>query len=190
MPVVYTAMASTVKPATEVVIDDRVARLRLQLVASEMGLRIGQRIRARRQEVGYATQKQLADAIKKILPAHAVDAQRVSDWERGVNRPSEDYFRALVTVLRVPSVGYFFESDEEVAEPDSTPGPFPARMDFSERLDRLERYANENAETVNQIWETLELIRQMLERSVAADVKKAATRKPPPASGPARATHQ
>lgn len=119
MPLAYTAMASTVKVRTQVGIDERVAALRVQLMASEIALRFGQRLRQRRLEMGLK-QPQLAALIAPYVPARAVDKQRVSDWERGVNLPEDDYKEAIVAATGVPDISYFYEP----SEPLETPDPF------------------------------------------------------------------
>lgn len=135
-------MRGTVKGNTQVGIDERVARLRLQLVASDMSRRIGLRIRQRRVEMGL-TQKQVA--VRMATPD--LDKQRLSDWERGHNKPSERYLKELVAALEVPDVSYFYEDPEQPDVLDALgsdgSGPSPetnaaAIAELNERLDRIE----------------------------------------------------
>lgn len=106
-------------------------------MASQMGLRIGARIRARRDELGL-TQKQVARAMNEAAAdddqQSAADAQRVSDWERGYNKPSERYLRQLVAALQVPDLTYFFEEPEQ---PDVLASLAPANGDQADLLGRL-----------------------------------------------------
>jgi transcriptional regulator with XRE-family HTH domain len=71
-------------------------------MAGELASRIGARIREAREDLGI-NQRQLADRI----PSDAVNNQRVSDWERGVNKPSDRYMKMIATALDRP-VGWFY----------------------------------------------------------------------------------
>jgi transcriptional regulator with XRE-family HTH domain len=86
-------------------------------VAGEIAARFGQRIRQRRDELRL-TQKQVAMRIGALLPEMAMDKQRVSDWERGANTPSDRYRDALVTALEVDDISYFLLPAEKIETPD------------------------------------------------------------------------
>lgn len=108
--------------------------------ATELSLRVGTRIRQRRKELRL-TQKQLAHAMIQaaatIDEPSAADPQRVSDWERGYNVPSERYLRQLVLALKVPDASYFYEAPERPDLLDELAPP-PAE----DRLDRIEGTLN------------------------------------------------
>lgn len=131
----------TVKGTTNFGIDERLERLRLQVVITEMGRRIGSRIRQRRTELGL-TQKQVAKLIREDF-----DKQRLSDWERGANIPNEANFAALVIALEVPDVSYFYEEPEEPdlmeafsADSNGQPGDLAGQLKkVDERLAAIER---------------------------------------------------
>ena len=75
-------------------------------MAAELGNRVGERIRSRRKQLGL-NQRQLAAR----MPSEAVDHQRISDWERGINTPSDRYQAELVEALGLDDVGYFYAED-------------------------------------------------------------------------------
>jgi transcriptional regulator with XRE-family HTH domain len=106
--------------------------LRLQLMASEIAVRIGERLRARREELGL-NQRELADR----MPA-AVSNQHVSNWERGVYKPSERYLEKLAEALDV-DVSYFYARDDEPRETPDLMGAFSGDGDgVEERLESIE----------------------------------------------------
>ena len=111
-------------------------------MASQMGLRIGAQIRKRRTELGL-TQKQVARAMNEAAAEDdeqsAADAQRVSDWERGYNKPSERYLRQLVAALQVPDVTFFFEEPDQpdVLESLATDGATALNGELAGLLGRL-----------------------------------------------------
>lgn len=113
-------MIGTVKPGTQVSIDQRLAALRVQLMAGETAKRFGQRMAQRRLELGLK-QREVAKRIQDQVPEMGADKQRVSDWERGVNVPSDPYKPAIVKALEVPDIGYFYETPDVREE---TPDPF------------------------------------------------------------------
>lgn len=154
-------MAGTVKPGRSFRIDGRADRLRLQLVATELGQLIGDRIRARRKELGL-TQKQVAARMK----SDAVDAQRVSDWERGYNKPSERYLLELVDALEVADAGYFMVVETE------TPNVVQM-LNGSSQLDRIEKDVKEIRSGLDRLTSLLdtraeEAMEQLLEAQAAA----------------------
>lgn len=135
-------MTATVKSASKFGTTDRLAALRLQLMAGENAKRIGRRIRQRRIEVGLLRQRDLAEKI-----GGAVDNQRVSDWERGVNTPSDRYLQKLADALEV-DVAYFM-----------LPEPEPGTPDLMSKLsgdDRLEARLQAIEEKLNRVLLALE----------------------------------
>jgi transcriptional regulator with XRE-family HTH domain len=111
MPLVYTGIVTTVKPPRNFSIDAQVNALRLRVMAGEVALRFGQRMRQRRRELEL-TQKQVAARMPSGAPDGPVDAQRISDWERGYNEPTDRYKLELIAALDVPDVSYFYETVE------------------------------------------------------------------------------
>lgn len=129
-------MGSTVKPGTRVGIDGRQAALRLQLMASEIAARFGRRLAHRRNELGL-TQRETAALIKLELPEMATDKQRVSDWETGTNLPSDPYKTALVKVMQVPDISYFYEQPDLPAEtPDLSSEAMNGEPAWVKRIDQ------------------------------------------------------
>lgn len=129
-------MASTVKCRTEVGIDPRVARLRLRLVPkTDMSVNFGNWMRHRRAELGL-TQPQVAKRLNAELPEMAADKQRVSDWERGYNMPSDIYKPAIVRALEVEDVSYFYRPFGE--EPPDVLDTLKAPPDMATLIRRLD----------------------------------------------------
>jgi transcriptional regulator with XRE-family HTH domain len=116
-PLRYRHMAASVKSPSRMPTTDRVAALRLQLVATEMSLRVGRRIRQRREELGIRTQRELAD----LIPSTTVTNQTINKWEQGANEPTARYKAMLAEALDV-DVAYFIAEEPKGATPD----PFPA----------------------------------------------------------------
>jgi transcriptional regulator with XRE-family HTH domain len=121
-------MAASVKTTNRMPTTNRLDALRLQLVATEMSLRVGTRIRQRREELGIRTQRELAD----LIPSPSVTNQTVNKWEKGVNEPGPKYKAMLAEALGV-DVAYFIA--EEPKGP--TPSPFPSNG-ITDRLDSIE----------------------------------------------------
>jgi transcriptional regulator with XRE-family HTH domain len=111
-----TQMTASVKTVRDFGTTDRLASLRLQLVAGEMAQQIGQRIRVRRLALGL-NQRELASLLNEHLQGGAVDNQRVSDWERGVNKPSERYMQAMASVLE-RDLAWFYGREPVEETPD------------------------------------------------------------------------
>lgn len=116
---------------------DRLDRLRLQLVATEMSRRVGGNIRRLREAAGLGTQRELAD----LLPP-AVTNQHISNWERGVNQPSPRYLEQLAQALNA-DVSDFYAAEENGDAKEETPDPF-AGQDKAQ-LDRIEEQLVANA---------------------------------------------
>lgn len=110
-------MATSVKTPSKMPMPNRLDALRLQLVATEMSLRVGTRIRQRREELGIRTQRELAD----LIPVASVTNQTVNKWEKGANEPSARYKALLAEALQV-DVAYFIAEDPK----PPTPNPFPS----------------------------------------------------------------
>lgn len=146
-------MSANVKPANSPLLATRLERLRLQAVASDaakaLARLVGANIRTARLEKGL-NGRQLAEALKDLDPRRAPVPQRVSDWERGVQKPDDGYLGMLSEVLGHP-VAWFY-TDHAAA--DETP-------DLLDELGphRLERMEQE-----------LQVILGVLERQVGADV--------------------
>lgn len=183
----------TVKGATNFGIDERLERLRLQVVVTEMGRRIGSRIRQRRTELGL-TQKQVAKCIRADF-----DKQRISDWERGANIPNEANFAALVTALEVPDVSYFYEEAEQpdvldaLASANGHPPDLAAQLvGITNRLDSIDRRLEEVANQQGILTETDRDVLRQVEaalRRLGLDIGRGrpqsrGVRKTPPAVEP------
>jgi transcriptional regulator with XRE-family HTH domain len=127
MRLLYTGMPASVKSATNFGTTDRLAALRLQLMAGELARQIGERIRQRRTELGL-NQGDLA----ALIGSTAVNNQRISDWERGVNKPSERYMEELAVALE-RDVSWFYSGDVS-----PTPDLMAALPGTENQLDRIE----------------------------------------------------
>jgi transcriptional regulator with XRE-family HTH domain len=75
-------------------------------MATELSLRVGSRIRQRRQELGLM-QRQVAERMASTAASY----QHISDWERGVSKPSDRYLPELADALET-SPAFFFEEQE------------------------------------------------------------------------------
>ncbi len=171
MPLVYTDVTATVNPATNIGIDEQLADLRLRLVVGEVNKRVGQRIRERRTELRF-TQKQVAARMREVAKERgedepAVDAQRISDWERSYNMPSERYLGLLVAALEVEGVSYFY-AEPSVPQSVKTPDPFPVNSGLGGRLEKIE--------------ERLAAI-EVTQKALLASMRELAKRLPPPSTG-------
>lgn len=126
-------MAASVKSARNFGIDRRLDALRLQISMTEVSTRIGKNMRRRRDELGLK-QREVASRMN----SEGVDAQRISDWERGVNEPSGRYMAELVTALEVDDFAYFMaplgSSSPDLMDALSD-GPTNAEID--RKLDRV-----------------------------------------------------
>ncbi len=96
-------------------------------MAGEVAVRIGAQMRARREEL-CLNQREVADRIN--VPA--VSNQRISDWERGVYRPSERYLPKIAEALET-DVSYFY-----TAPARETPDLNGALSAHPSQLDRIE----------------------------------------------------
>jgi transcriptional regulator with XRE-family HTH domain len=128
-PLLYRRMAASASSPSKVPMTDRLAALRLQVVATEMSVRIGNRIRQRREELGIKTQRELAN----LIPIDSVTNQTVNKWEKGVHEPGPQYKMLLAQALQV-DVAYFIAEEPQGA----TPNPFPPANGGDDRLARIE----------------------------------------------------
>ena len=112
-------------------------RRRFELMAAEYLERMGERIRARREEMGLSQ-----DALAALLPG-STNGQRVSLWELGKHRPHNDSLEALARVLKV-DVAYFMapEAEKDNGTPDLF--PVPTNDDIEPRLAKIEELLKEN----------------------------------------------
>jgi transcriptional regulator with XRE-family HTH domain len=100
-------------------------------MAGDLAVTIGRRIAARRRELDL-TQGQLAGKVG----SDAVNNQRISDWERGVNRPSDRYMQEIAQALGRP-VAWFYEDEASGSTPDLM-AALPSNGDDGTQLDRIE----------------------------------------------------
>lgn len=128
-------MAASVKPTTNFVTTERLAALRLQLMAGELASQIGARIRQARLAAGMK-QGELAAKIG----SDAVNNQRVSDWERGVHKPSERYMRQIAEALE-RDLSWFYEDDVVANGTADLMGALSPRD--QSQLDRIEEKLDE-----------------------------------------------
>ncbi len=100
-------------------------------MASELQLRIGQRIKARREEQDL-TQRELAE----LIPGKS-DGNQVSGWERGEHRPSDATLEHIAFALEV-DVSYFM-----APEPSSEIPDVMGALGDGDRLRRIEHKLDE-----------------------------------------------
>lgn len=101
-------------------------------MAGDLAVTIGRRIAARRTEM-----KLTQGALAAKVGSDAVNNQRISDWERGVNKPSDRYMQEIADALERP-VAWFFEDGQ--AETPDLMAALPSNSDTSStQLDRIER---------------------------------------------------
>lgn len=141
-------MIGTVKARTQVGIDERRTALRLQLMATDVSKLFGQRMRFRREEL-HLKQREVADRIRAEAPERACDKQRVSDWERGLNLPDDDYKEAIVTALEVDGLGYFFQPLGASEQPDLL--DTLKGVDEPSQLGRIEDAVSDLAQSLNDL---------------------------------------
>lgn len=120
------------KSATTRALDVR----RFTLMAAEHVVRMGARIKARREEVGL-TQRELAEKI----PGKS-DGNQVSKWERGEHRVSDDTLEHIARALDVDA-GYFM-----VAEPVPGSADLVGALAEQSQLDRIEAKLDELLDAV------------------------------------------
>ena len=170
-----THMSASVKPIRKFGTTTRLDALRVQLVVTELNARIGARINQARLEKGIASQRRLAELINEHVQqttgtAGGADGQRVSDWERGVNKPSDRYLHALAHVLE-RDVAWFYGSETTDQTPDLL--EVTARADqldevsrtFDERVTEIEE---RQKELVRKVSEILTMVRQLARADVPA----------------------
>lgn len=95
-----------------------VEALRFELMAREHVLRIGARIKNRREELGLS-QKQVADR----MPGVAVDGNYISRWERGVVKPGDEHMDSLAKALETSVAGLLTDPPDKSKTPDLSRGP-------------------------------------------------------------------
>ena len=135
-------MTASVKPANSPLLAERLENLRFQVVASDaaraLARVVGANVKAARLEKGL-NGRELADEIKKLDPERAPVPQRVSDWERGVQKPDDRYLRSLSQILEKP-IAWFYADHQAEVEGDGAPDLIADLNGSaaSEQLDRIE----------------------------------------------------
>lgn len=128
-------------------------------MAAESTRRLGENIRARREELGL-TQEQVA----REMAGH-VSGDRVSKWERGENRPRDETLDDLARVLETTVAQLLGGHDRRVG---ATPTPFPPKTIEGELAVILEGIKK-------QLAEQTDVLRRIEERVTAAETATAAT---------------
>lgn len=126
-------MAAIVKSARSPVLAARLKRLRFQVMEADLAVLVGRNIRAARlAHSDRPNGRELAEMLKEVDPQRAPNHQRVSDWERGVQKPDDRYMKALARVLDRP-IDWFYrdhaEASSETPEPLSPSGAAAATLD-------------------------------------------------------------
>lgn len=132
------AIAKTATPRrANPLLAERLERLRLQVVASELATIVGRNIAAARIEKGINTQRGLSEKIREAAPEMAAGNTRVSVWERGAEKPSDRYMDVLTQVLGKPTDWFYTDHDKPEETPDLI-AEVPAVKDEPEWVGRLE----------------------------------------------------
>lgn len=137
-------MTASVKPITGIGTADRLERLKLQMMATETSLLVGRRLQQARKEAGMR-QRDVAEAMGIDPP---LDAQRISDWERGVNLPGERNMAALAEALGKERAWFYMED-----EPQPGNGDLMGALSGTSQLDRIEARLNQLAEDLQAMRE-------------------------------------
>lgn len=89
-------------------------------MTNELAALVGRNIAAARQEQGIRTQGALAKKIHEVDPELEPNNTRVSIWERGAEKPSDRYMKALTAVLgKTPD--WFYTDHNKPEEDAETP---------------------------------------------------------------------
>jgi transcriptional regulator with XRE-family HTH domain len=131
MPLFYTGMSATVKSASSPVLPARLENLRFRVMAGALAVLVGRNIRLAREQADL-NQRELAQKIED--PAASNTA--VSEWERGVRRPSDRYLPLIADALDKP-VEWFMQ-DHDMPTPDLSLVPSDPRPGTEERISQLE----------------------------------------------------
>lgn len=150
-----TSFQTTIPVPTNPLLAERLERLRLQVVASELATLVGRNIKAARLEKGIRTQRELGEKIREVEPEMAAGNTRVSIWERGAETPSDRYLQALSQVLDKTADWFYTDHRKEQKTPDLLAVPSPEPL-VGTQLNRIE--------------EDLAVILGVLEQQVGADV--------------------
>lgn len=110
------------------------ARRRFELMASEYLERMGERIRARREELGLSRSD-----VARQMPGKT-NENAIYRWEGGKHRPHDDALEALAQVLDVPVRYFLADEPDKTVTPDLV-GTLNAGGDRSQadQLDRIEQ---------------------------------------------------
>lgn len=124
-------MRTSQAPARKTPTTIELQRRRFELMAREHVIRMGERIRDRREERGL-TQRELAE----LIPGKS-DGNQVSKWERGEHRVSDDTLEHIARALEVdPS--YFLVPAPADTEPadlmEALKGAEPSQLDRIETM--------------------------------------------------------
>lgn len=140
-PLVYTAMPASVKPAINPLLAGRLGRLRLQAMASQLAPLVGRNIARARKEQGKYNQRQLAEELRRLEPQYAPANTSVSEWERGVRKPSDRYMNLLAQVLEKP-VDWFLRDHDQPMETPTIEEVLPV-PEFAQVMESIKTLGNE-----------------------------------------------
>lgn len=104
-------------------------------MATELAGIVGRNIRLARREQGRYNQREFAEEIRNRDPRLATSNQRASDWERGVQKPSDRHMKLVAEVLEKP-VAWFYEEHGDLEE--GAPDLFARDEPDPEALARIE----------------------------------------------------
>lgn len=141
-------------------------------MSDELARVVGQQIRARRLAAGMRYQRELADRMK----APTISNQTISDWERGVHKPSDENLRELAEIFDC-DVSEFYVDAAKLTTPD----PF-ARVGSGPEKSQLDRIEQQISELAEQI----QLLRAETTAGAAAALQRIDEALPPTQETPRR----
>lgn len=113
---------------------------------------VGERIRRRREELGFESQGRLADILHQ-LGAKAVDQSRISRWESGASLPSEKFEPFLLAALRMTRDQLFSQLEAHV--------PSKEEIQKAVSMKVAEKRAEYGADIPAQMNEIKEMIKEL-----------------------------
>lgn len=158
------------------------------LAAKELALQIGARIRARRLEMGFKTQRALAEKLDNP----ATSNQHVSNWERGIYKPNDRNLADLAQVLEVDIAYFMGKGSEPNKRPilnvlngnseNASEHPLEAIRDELQRIrERLDQLEVTRADP--KLLKAIETLTELLARSARGTGGRRGGRKEPPDEG-------
>ena len=142
-----------------------VEALRFELMAREHVLRIGARIKDRRDELGLS-QKEVADR----MPGLAVDGNYISRWERGIVKPGDEHMGDLAKALETTIAALLIDPPDKSETPDLS-------RKGSSQLDEIQADLAATRVELGALATQVEELKQMLQQSAGSGASASRSRK-------------